>query len=158
MGESLDKISIIHHGLTKKITQAQVEMEKTTLENKKTRELIQNFYDKAKKLFEPETHRYEAAVEASLSKNYDEINREISKHTDRILQVNANKSKSLRLKKYLFLVGIVLARKSLCSMISITSFLGNLPPIRQKTYGPTRMFVMILCCLGKTEMLIVHIR
>ena len=82
MCESIDKISLTHQKLTDNIRQVLAEMEKTNLENKKTREFIQSLYDEAKHLFEAEAHRHEAD--------------------------NANQSKALRLAKSLIVVGIVM--------------------------------------------------
>ena len=108
MCESIDKISLTHQKLTDNIRQVLAEMEKTNLENKKTREFIQSLYDEAKHLFEAEVRRHEAAVEASLTKKYDEISDEIRKQTERIHQDNTNQSKALRLIKSLIVVGIVM--------------------------------------------------
>jgi dsDNA-specific endonuclease/ATPase MutS2 len=108
MCESIDKISQTHQKLTENMNQATTEMEKANLENKKTREFIQNLYDEAKHLFEAEAHRHEAAVEASLTKRYNEISDEIRKQTETIYQDNANQSKALRLTKSLIVVGIVM--------------------------------------------------
>jgi phage host-nuclease inhibitor protein Gam len=82
MCESIDKISLTHQKLTDNIRQVLAEMEKTNLENKKTREFIQSLYDEAKHLFEAEAHRHEAD--------------------------NANQSKALRLTTSLIVVGIVM--------------------------------------------------
>ena len=108
MCESIDKISLTHQKLADNTRQVLAEMEKTNLENKKTREFIQNLYDEAKHLFEAEAHRHETAVEASLTKKYDEIRDEIRKQTERIHQDNTNQSKALRLIKSLIVVGIVM--------------------------------------------------
>jgi len=108
MCESIDKIFQTHQKLTENMNQAIAEMEKTNLENKKTREFIQGLYDEAKNRFEAEAQRHEAAVEASITEKYNEINDGVRKQTDKILQDNANKSKSLRLMKVLIVVGIAL--------------------------------------------------
>ena len=99
MCESLKKIYQTHSDLTDNITQVLTEMEKTNTDNKKTRELIKSIYIEAKELFETETHRHEATIEASLSRKYEEINIEISKHTKTLLQDNSNHEESLT-KKY----------------------------------------------------------
>ena len=133
MCESIDKISQTHQKLTENMDQAIAEMEKANLENQKAHDSIQNLYDEAKHIFEIESQRHDAAVEASLTKKYNEISNEVRKQTDRILQDNANQSKmlsqvsgefkketekirqdnanqakSMRLMKYLILVGIAL--------------------------------------------------
>lgn len=108
MCESIDQISLTHQKLTDNIRQVLAEIEKTNLENKQTREFIQNLYNEAKHFFEAEAYRHEAAVEASLTKKYGEISDEIRKQTERISQDNANQSKAQRLIKYLIVVGIAL--------------------------------------------------
>jgi uncharacterized protein (UPF0335 family) len=108
MCESIDKISLTHQTLTDNIKQVLVEMEKANLDNKKTREFIQSLYDEAKNLFDAEVRKQEEAVEASITKNCNEISDEIRKQTERIQQDNANQSRSLRLVKSLVLVGIIL--------------------------------------------------
>ena len=86
MCESLDKISLTHQKLTDNIKQVLGEMEKTNLENQ----------------------RREAAVEASLTKKYDDIVDEVRKQTEIIHKDKTNQSKSLRLIKSLIVLGIVI--------------------------------------------------
>jgi uncharacterized phage infection (PIP) family protein YhgE len=105
---SIDKISQTHQKLTENMNQAITEMEKANSENKKTREFMQSLYDEAKQLFDAEAHRHEAAVEASLTKRYNEISDEIRKQTETIQQDNANQSKALRLIESLIVVGIAM--------------------------------------------------
>lgn len=97
MCESIDKVSQTHQKLTENMNQAITEMEKANSENEKTREFIQSLYDEAKSLFE-----------ASLTKKYNDISDEFRKETEKICQTNANQSKSLRLMKYLIVVGIAM--------------------------------------------------
>ena len=117
MCQSIDKISITHQKLTNNMSQFLAEMEKMNLEGKKTREFIQRSYDEAKNLFEAESHKYEAAVEASLSKKYNEISDEFRKQTDKILQNNVNQSKALRLIKSLILLGILVEAAVIIRML-----------------------------------------
>ena len=108
MCESIDKVSQTHQKLTENMSQAIAEMENANSENKKTREFIQSLYDEAKHLYDAEAHRHEAAVEASLTKRFNEISDEIRKQTETIHQGNAKQSKTLRLVGSLIAVGIVL--------------------------------------------------
>ena len=105
---SIDKVSQTHQKLTENMSQAIAEMENANSENKKTREFIQSLYDEAKHLYDAEAHRHEAAVEASLTKRFNEISDEIRKQTETIHQGNAKQSKTLRLVGSLIAVGIVL--------------------------------------------------
>ena len=108
MCESIDKVSQTHQNLTENMNQALAEMEKATSENQKTREFIQSLYDEAKEFFDAEAHKHEEAVEASLTKRFNEISDEIRKQTETINQDNAKQSKTLRLVGSLIAVGIVL--------------------------------------------------
>ena len=83
---NLSTRSLTHQKLTDNIRQVLAEMEKTNLENQ----------------------RREAAVEASLTKKYDEIIDEVRKQTEIIHQDKTNQSKSLRLIKALIVLGIVI--------------------------------------------------
>lgn len=106
--ESIDKISITHQKLTENMSNFLVEMETIKLENKKMQEFIQGIYDEAKILFRTESERHEAAVEASLSSNYNKISEELKKQIDKILVNYVNQSKTLGILKYLVIFGIIL--------------------------------------------------
>jgi predicted AlkP superfamily phosphohydrolase/phosphomutase len=105
--ESIDKISLTHQTLTNNIREVLAEMEKTNLDNKKTKEFIQGLYDEAKDHLREETQRHEAAVEASLTKKFNDISDEVRKQIDKVHQENTNQSKSLRLVKALLSVAII---------------------------------------------------
>jgi hypothetical protein len=108
MCKSIDNISVTHQKLTDNMVQFLAEMEKVNLEGEKTREFIKNIYAEAKAFFEEEAQRNEAAVEASLSKKYNELSDDFKKQGDRILQENVSQSKALRLTKSLIMLGIVM--------------------------------------------------
>ena len=108
MCESIDQISQTHQKLTENMNQAITEMEKANSENEKTREFIRSLYDEAKHLYDAEAHRHEVAIEASLTKRFNEISDEIRSQTESIHQDNAKQSKTLRLVGSLIAVGIVL--------------------------------------------------
>lgn len=97
MCESIDKVAMTHRKLTDNMSEFLAKMEKMDVEGKKTREFIQSTSDEVKRSFEAEAHRLEAAVEASLSKNYGELSDETRKQT-----------KALRLVKYLIMVGVLM--------------------------------------------------
>jgi len=116
MCETIEKISITHRKLTDNMGQFMVELGKMDLEGKKTREFIQSVSDEVKRFFEAEAHRHEAAVEASLSKNYSEISDEFRKQTDIILLRSERQAKTLRLMKYLLTLGVLLEAAVITAM------------------------------------------